>query len=137
MKAEDLLYLISDSTNVAVYDSSGQYCLSEYDGKNSIDPKYNDMEILSIRTTSSYARTYIVLVLDTPEPEEVMSFDEFFEECIRYFTNKGMPAERTFDQLRIYYNGHTSFIGLHRYYDAYANGADIENVLCRIRKFIV
>ena len=55
MKLIDLLEVCTDNTHVRVLNLEEQE-VAEYDGKDSIDPKYNDREVRSVRTDLSTER---------------------------------------------------------------------------------
>ena len=52
MKLIDLLSVTSEITNVNVYNLDGDL-ITFYDGKNSIDEKYNDIEVFEINVNSN------------------------------------------------------------------------------------
>lgn len=51
MKLIDLLSLTNENTNVNVYDLEGNL-ISLYDGKNSIEEEYNEIEIHNIKVNN-------------------------------------------------------------------------------------
>ena len=52
MKLIDLLEACTDNTHVRILNLEGQE-VTEYDGKDSIDPQYHDREVRSVRTDLS------------------------------------------------------------------------------------
>lgn len=58
MKVRDFIEVASENKKTVIYDCIGKR-LSEYDGKNSIDEKYLDEEILNI---SFYEDFFVVLL---------------------------------------------------------------------------
>lgn len=58
MKLIDLLSIITDESKVVVEDYDGEI-YEIYDGKNSIDPKYNNREIVSV--SSGYYQIGIII----------------------------------------------------------------------------
>ena len=52
MKLIDLLSVTSEVTNVNVYNLDGDL-LTFYDGKNSIDEEYNDIEVFEINVNNN------------------------------------------------------------------------------------
>lgn len=61
MKLIDLISVIKDNTNVRI--TFGDFfVISEYDGKNSIDAKYNNCEVLSVEIVND--KLYIDINID-------------------------------------------------------------------------
>lgn len=58
MKLIDLLQIINDNENIIVANSNG-YIVSEYNGRDSIDEKYNDCKVLQLCTFQEYILIHI------------------------------------------------------------------------------
>lgn len=58
MKLIDLLSITSEVTNVNVYNLDGDL-LTFYDGKNSIDEEYNNIEVFEINVNNNYLEVII------------------------------------------------------------------------------
>lgn len=48
MLLEELLELVNENANVEIYNAANQDLLSCYDGKDSIDERYNDYEVTDV-----------------------------------------------------------------------------------------
>ena len=48
MKLSELLCIINQSTNISIIDYDTKSLLSKYDGKSSIDVKFNDIEVFKM-----------------------------------------------------------------------------------------
>jgi hypothetical protein len=59
MKLIDLLLLISEYSRIKVFSYYEDEELCYYDGKNSIDEKYNDCEVAFIRHNEEFIEIYI------------------------------------------------------------------------------
>ena len=66
MKLTELFEVLKDTTKVSVFNSysEGNFLLGDYDGKNSIDEKYNDQTIEEIEIQDN---TLIVSVYENVE----------------------------------------------------------------------
>lgn len=58
MKVADILNITTDYTNIAIY-TTAEEIVSWYDGKNSIDEKYNDADVVQITATDIGLIIYI------------------------------------------------------------------------------
>lgn len=58
MKLIELFELITDESNVIIWDAEGTIC-ERYSGKDSIDPKYNERETINI--SSGYYQIAIII----------------------------------------------------------------------------
>lgn len=58
MKVIDILSIVTDYTNIAIYTTAGEI-VSWYDGKNSIDEKYNDADVVQITVINNKLVIYI------------------------------------------------------------------------------
>lgn len=48
MKLIELMELITDNTNVALFDANEEHQLAEYDGRDSIPNEYNECKIIAV-----------------------------------------------------------------------------------------
>lgn len=64
MKLIELLSLISDYSRVEIYSAEDLSCLGEYNGKDSIDTKYNDFNITEIYTRKDCEDAVICIIVD-------------------------------------------------------------------------
>lgn len=61
MKLEDLFDMIPDTVNVILYDYFDGARLAVYDGRNSINPRYNTWEVKELYTRNGFL---VVIVTD-------------------------------------------------------------------------
>lgn len=60
MKLIDLLQIIEENENIIVANSNG-YIVSEYNGRDSIDEKYNECKVLQLCTFQEYILIHIAV----------------------------------------------------------------------------
>lgn len=65
MRLIDMLSMVDEYTDVEVLDSSG-LSVGRYDGRDSIDDKYNDLQVLHVEVVNET----LVLWVDTTEFDE-------------------------------------------------------------------
>lgn len=63
MKLIDLLAVCNENTVIAVWDVNDRF-VTEYDGKNSIDEKYNDCRVLGISGVSDSQEDKIDVIVE-------------------------------------------------------------------------